>query len=256
LIDISGYYTDSAEVDGLAFHPLTPCRVIDTRIAYRPPVFNGGFGPPSMLPRETRSFRFPSTPYCQVPAAAAYSVTITAVPHGPLAYLTAWPSGTPQPNVSSINSFAGRVLANSAILPANTDGSVDVFTYNNTDFVIDINGYYAPDDGQQGLFYFPATQCRASDSTSGGAYGDETVRTILPNSGGCSAFPSNAKAYAINVTALPGANPMPFVTVYPTGQPRPNAFEGKSPPTSESFRPAQTAPSTCSPIGARISWWN
>jgi hypothetical protein len=232
LIDISGYYTDSAEVDGLAFYPLTPCRVIDTRLAYRPPPAAGGFGPPSMFARETRTFLFPTTPYCRVPPAAAYSVTITAVPHGRLAYLTAWPGGTPQPNVSSINSFAGRVLANSVVLPAGPDGSVSVFTYDNSDFVIDINGYYAPDDGQQGLFYFPVTQCRAADSTSGSAYGDETARTILPNSGGCSGVPSNAKAYAIDVTALPGGNPMPFLTVYPTGEPRPNAsilnaFEGQ-----------------------------
>src|SRR6185503_18065248 len=171
------YYTDSTAITGLAYYPLTPCRVIDTRIAYRGP--SGSFGPPSMTAGETCKFRFPSTPFCTVPQAAAYSVTITAVPPGPLAYLTAWPDGGSQPNVSSINSFVGRVLANSVIIPASADGTIDVFAFDATDFIIDINGYYAPDDGQKGLFYFPVTQCRASDSTvTGGPYPNDTARTI------------------------------------------------------------------------------
>jgi hypothetical protein len=223
LIDISGYYTDSTAVSGLVYYPLTPCRVIDTRSVYRPQA--GPFGPPSMDARETRKFRFPATPYCTVPAAAAYSVTLTAVPPGPLAYMTAWPDGGSQPNVSSINSFVGRVLANSVIIPASADGTIDVFAYDSTDFLVDINGYYAPDDGKKGLYDYTVTQCRASDSTvSGGAYPDDTARTInVPAASGCSGIPSNAQGYAINVTALPNGNPMPFLTAYPAGQPRPNA---------------------------------
>ncbi|MBS1826059.1 MAG: VCBS repeat-containing protein [Acidobacteria bacterium] len=224
LIDISGYYTDSTAVPALTYYPLTPCRVIDTRVLYRPQV--GPFGPPSMGARETRKFTFPAAgQYCNVPVAAAYSVTITAVPPGPLAYLTAWPDGSAQPNVSSINSFVGRVLANSVIIPASANGTINVFAYDATDFLVDINGYYAADDGVNGQYYFPVTQCRASDSTvNGGQYADETTRTIaIPTATGCSGIPPTAKGYAINVTALPGGNPMPFLTAYPTGQPQPNA---------------------------------
>jgi hypothetical protein len=219
LIDITGYYTDSTAVTGLAFYPLTPCRVIDTRLEYRAPA--GPFGPPSMGAQQTRRFRFPASPYCTIPAAAAYSVTITAVPPAALAYLTAWPAGSGQPNVSSINSFAGRTLANNVIIPASADGSIDVFTFNATDFLIDINGYYAPDDGVNGQFYFPVTQCRASAATT---YEDETRRTMhIPTAPGCTGIPANAKGYAINVTAMPNGNPMPFLTAFPTGQQRPNA---------------------------------
>lgn len=223
LIDISGYYTDSTAVTGYAYYPLTPCRVIDTRLLYRSPP--GPFGPPSMAARQARRFRFPATPYCQVPGAAAYSVTVTVAPPAALAYLTAWPSGLSQPNVSSINSFAGRVLANTVIIPASADRSIDVFTYDATDFLVDINGYYAPDDGSTGQFYFPVKQCRAADSrVSGGAYPDDSVRTIgIPRVAGCQGIPESARGYAINVTALPNGNPMPFLTAYPTGQPRPNA---------------------------------
>lgn len=227
ILDISGYFTDSTQLGNLAYYPLTPCRVIDTRIEYRSPP--GPFGPPSMDARQTRRFRFPASP-CTVPAgAAAYSVTITAVPPGPLAFLTAWPAGGAQPNISNINSPAGRVLANSVIVPASADGSIDVFAFDRTDFLIDINGYFAPDNGQ-GLFYFPlAQQCRASDTRNaagpygGPIFGDETSRTIALPASSCSGIPSNAKGYVVNATALPDGSPMPFLTLWPTGQPRPNA---------------------------------
>ncbi|MFN7938727.1 MAG: hypothetical protein U0R19_35685 [Bryobacteraceae bacterium] len=219
LLDISGYFTDSTAPNALAYYPLTPCRVIDTRILYRSPA--GPFGPPTMAAGEARRFRFPVTPYCSLPPAAAYAVTITVVPPGPLAYLTAWPDGSSQPNVSSINSFAGRVLANSVVVPASADGTIAVFVYNTTDFLIDITGYFAADDGQKGLDYFPVTQCRAAGATF---YPNDTANTIIvPSSPACSGIPATAQGYALNVTAMPNGSPMPFLTAYPSGQPRPNA---------------------------------
>ncbi|MBS1823992.1 MAG: hypothetical protein JST93_01605, partial [Acidobacteria bacterium] len=104
LMDISGYYTDPAyAANGLVYYPMTPCRVVDTRALYRPVA--GEFGPPSLTARTMRKFRMPATPYCQVPVAAAYSVTVTVAPPAGLPYLTMWPDGQGQPNVSSINSF-------------------------------------------------------------------------------------------------------------------------------------------------------
>ena len=35
--------------------------------------------------------------------------------------------------------------------------------------------------------------------------------------GPCSGIPSDARGYAMNVTAIQNGNPMPFLTVYPTG---------------------------------------
>lgn len=137
LLDISGYYTDSDAVPSYTFYPVTPCRLVDTRSAYRPQA--GPFGPPSLLASQTRTFRFADSPYCRVPAAVAYSVTLTAVPPAPLAFLTMWPGGAPQPSVSTINSFAGRVLANNVILPASAGGAVDVLAFNATDVLIDVD---------------------------------------------------------------------------------------------------------------------
>jgi len=244
LVDISGYFTDAIAGTNLVFYPLSPCRVIETRAPYRSPP--GPFGPPSMNAQETRSFIFPSSPHCTIPAGAvAYSVTVTVVPPAPLAYLTAWPAGGPQPNVSNINSFVGRVLANNVIVPANNAGAINVFVSNATDFIMDINGYFAPDDGVNGQYYFPLTQCRVSDSSDptytgvygGPMYGDNTTRTLpVREATKCASsaqIPASAKGYVVNVTAMPGGSPMPFITAYPTGQGRPNAsilnaFEGQT----------------------------
>ncbi|MBL8231014.1 MAG: SBBP repeat-containing protein [Bryobacterales bacterium] len=236
VIDISGYFTDQA--GGLTYYPLTPCRVVETRSEYRTPP--GPYGPPSFEARQTRRFRFPGNPYCQVPSgAAAYSVTLTVVPPGPLQFLTAWPAGGAQPNISNINSPGGRVLANNVILPASADGSVDIFAFDRTDVLVDITGYFAPDDGQNGLSYFPVRQCRAVDTQraagpfGGPAFSDELTRSYALPAAACAGVLPSARAYAIHATAIPSGNPMPFVTAFPTGQPRPNAsilnaFQGQT----------------------------
>jgi hypothetical protein len=211
---------------------MTPCRVIETRALYR--AQTGPFGPPSLAAQTARRFKFPESPHCSIPAnAAAYSVTMTVVPPGPLAFVTAWPSGYPQPNVSSINSPQARVLANSTVIPAGTDGAIDILAYDNTDVVVDINGYFAPDDGKTGLYYFPTNPCRVVDTTSaafGASLGpprlaDESSRTFPLRSSTCLIIPESVKAYAINMTALPNNSPMPFLTAWPTGAPRPNASQ-------------------------------
>ncbi len=241
IIDIAGYFTDNPQESNLVYYPMTPCRVIETRQLYRPTP--GQFGPPSLIAKGTRTFRFPQSTDCTIPTgAAAYSVTLTVVPPAPLPFVTAWPSNIAQPPVSSINSFNGRTLANSVILPAAPDGGINLYAFEATDMIVDINGYFAPDNGTTGLFYFPVTQCRLSNSTDNtlqAPYGppifdNETTRTINPTLSRCGqSLPAAPRAYVLNATVIPNGNPMPFLTVWPTGQPRPgasviNAFEGQT----------------------------
>jgi hypothetical protein len=164
------------------------------------------------------------------------------VPHETLAFLTAWPAGSARPNVSTINSPDGRVVANSVVVPAGQNGAIDLFAHDSTDVLIDITGYFAPDDGQNGLYYYPVSQCRAADTISfphGGAFGGpmfgaETTRTVpVPSAPGCSGISAGARGYALNVTALPSGSPMPFLTVWPAGQLQPvasmlNAMNGQT----------------------------
>jgi hypothetical protein len=132
ILDLNGYFAPPA-AGGLKFYPVTPCRLADTRTG-QGPVMTGGSSRP-----------FAVAGLCGIPnTAQAFSLNVTVVPNGPLSYLTLWPTGSGQPLVSTLNSFQGRILANAAIVPAGTNGSVSVFVTNTTDVILDINGYFAP----------------------------------------------------------------------------------------------------------------
>src|SRR5439155_4262749 len=107
-----GYFVPAGAAAGLAYHPLPPCRVLDTRTG------NGALAGPPLSAGVPRSFPILSSP-CNVPAnAQGYSLNFTAVPRTTLTYLTVWPTGQPQPFTSLLNSPTGAVTANAALTPA------------------------------------------------------------------------------------------------------------------------------------------
>lgn len=121
------------------FVNMTPCRLVDTR---DPRYNNGGLGQPTLLAKSSRDFNLLASG-CGIPqGATAYSLNITVVPRGPLPYLTIWPTGSPQPEVSTLNSYSGAVAANAAVVPAGKDGQVSVYVDGATDVLMDVNGYY------------------------------------------------------------------------------------------------------------------
>src|SRR6266568_3218803 len=92
-----------------SYFALTPCRVVDTR---NPNSVNGG--PP--LGTTPRSFQIRGN--CGVPSTAkAVSMNVTVTNSTSPSYLTIWPSGQPQPVVSTINFDPTQpALANGAII--------------------------------------------------------------------------------------------------------------------------------------------
>ena len=199
------------------FVPLTPCRVVDTRNG------NGTFGGPAITGNSSRSFPLSlSGNPCNIPSIAiAYSLNVTVVPQHTLGYLTIWPTGEGQPTVSTLNSPDGRIKANAAIVPAGTpSGSVSVYVTDTTNVILDIDGYFAaPTSGS--LQFYPLTPCRIIDTRNGdgGALqaGVERDYTIAGQCG----IPSDAAAYSFNVTVLPAAGGLDYLTVWPKGESRP-----------------------------------
>ena len=139
ILDITGYFT-TGNSSALAFFPLTPCRVADTRGA------NGPLGGPMLQQNQQRDFPVLASA-CGIPSTAqAYSFNFTVVPQSghALGYLTVWPTGQAQPVVSTLNAPTGTNIANAAIVPAGTGGDIEAYAYgNDTDLIIDINGYFA-----------------------------------------------------------------------------------------------------------------
>ena len=205
--------------NALQFISVPPCRIMDTRGV------TGPFGGPFLSGGSTRSVPVPAST-CGIPSSAlAYSLNITVVPLGStLGYLTAWPSGQTQPTVSTLNSQDGSVLANAAIVPAGTNGAIDVFTTNDTELIIDINGYMAPPTTGSFQFY-PLTPCRILDTrnphgTFGGpSLAGGTSRSFPIPSSGCR-VPPGAAAYSFNVTVVPHGT-LGYLTAWQTGQSQP-----------------------------------
>ena len=205
-----------ASSDAAQFVPVTPCRVVDTRNP------NGPFGGPPLTGGSYRSFVLPMG-NCNLPATAAgYSLNVTLVPpsNHPIAYLTIWPTGELQPLVSTMNSLDGRVKANAAIVPAGSVGSVDVYVSNTTNVILDVNGYFTPPASNTYQFY-PLTPCRIVDTRGGdGGILQAGIERDYTIPGTCG-VPSSATAYSFNVTVLPSAGGLDYLTVWPEGEPRP-----------------------------------
>jgi hypothetical protein len=214
VLDINGYFVSpTVNASALAFFPLTPCRLVDTRNAAGP------LGGPSLVGNATRTFPILSST-CNVPATAqAYSLNFTSVPNGPLGFLTTWPAGQTQPLVSTLNAPTGAVTANAAIVPAGTNGDLSVFVTNNSDLVIDINGYFAP-LAAGGLSLFSLNPCRVLDTRNppGSTPFNGKIDVNVVGSG-CGA-PGSAQAFVLNGTVVPpGA--LGFLTLWPQGATQP-----------------------------------
>ena len=207
----------------LQFVVVPPCRVIDTRSP------NGQFGGPPLQGGTQRSFTIPQG-NCNIPAtAAAYSLNVTVAPGAPLGYFTVWPTGENQPAVSTMNSPDGRTKANAAIVPAGTTGAISFYVTNNTNLIVDIDGYFQPAGASTSQFYSLAP-CRLVDTRNpngdlGGPYlagGAERDFPLLESL--CiNNLPLQPLAYSLNFTAVPHPHGqrLRYLTVWPTGGTQP-----------------------------------
>jgi hypothetical protein len=175
---------------------------------------------------QSRDFPIPSSA-CDIPATArAYSLNVTVVPDGYLGYLTLWPTGQAQPNVSTLNSWTAKVVANAALVPSGTNNSVSVFVSNPTDVILDIDGYFGQPGGTGALSFYPVAPCRVADTRNGtGPLGgpkmaDRETRSFPIPSSGCG-IPA-AAAYSLNVTVVPDGM-LQYLTAWPTGAGQPFA---------------------------------
>ncbi len=220
VLDIDGYFVPPSDstVPTMQFYPLPPCRVADTRNA------TGSLGGPSIAAGGSRAFPILSSS-CDIPSTAqAYSLNVTAVPHTTLNYLTIWPTGKTQPYVSTLNSPTGTVVANAAIVPAGQNGDIDVFATDNTDLIIDVNGYFAipHQSGQEGLSLYSVYPCRVLDTRPPSGSGPFSGPLSVDILNSACAPSSQAQSYVFNATVVP-PGPMSYLTLWPD--------DGSNPPT-------------------------
>ena len=217
--------TGDTTTSGLAFYPLTPCRIADTRVGSG---FSGYFGKPYLSANTTRSFPILISA-CNVPSSAlAYSLNIGALPHQALGFLTVWPAGVAQPVVGTLGSPTGQPVSNAALIPAGTGGAINLFANANTDVIIDINGYFAPANLSQALAFYAITPCRVADTLAnsgfsgsfGGPFLSADVTRTLPMPTSPCGLPDTAMAYSLDIDAFPHTD-LGFLTTWPAGLPLP-----------------------------------
>lgn len=117
----------------LRFHAFAPYRVYDSRTTNNGTTIPGKNSP-----------NFAAT-VCGAPGAEAFAINLTVDQPEAAGYLAATPGNAVQPGgTSSLNFLAGQVVANSAIVAADANGCMRIFTTTRTYIIVDITGWFAP----------------------------------------------------------------------------------------------------------------
>ena len=189
-IDVNGYFSESSPY---VYYPVFPCRVADTRL-----------GSGQMLGANSPR-TFPVAGSCGVPTSAkAFVLNFTMVPPGAVGYLTVYPTGGPQPVVSTMNNLNGFILANGAIAPAGQSGQIDLYTTDATHMIIDVSGYFDLPGGPSSASTLTVINpCRAASATV-----TNTPYSLT------SCAPPTSTGYTMNATLQPSLA-VGFLTVWP-----------------------------------------
>ncbi|MCU1392364.1 MAG: hypothetical protein JWM34_792 [Ilumatobacteraceae bacterium] len=193
----------TADTSASLFTPITPIRLIDTRI---------GLGTEATPIAEACTLEV--DPHVG-PGATAVVVNVTAVAPTINGHLTAYPCGADKPLASIVPIVANRIVPGSAIVPLNSDGKFCVFSSVPTDLVIDLSGVYSTAGG---VGFQPIVAQRRFDSRNGALVPAGTV--VRVSIAGSNGIPASATAAALTVHTT-NATADGYVTVWPCGTDRP-----------------------------------
>ena len=151
------------------------------------------------------------------------NVTVTSAASG--GHLSAWASGSPQPNASSLNWFAGQEIANQVVVPVGPDGRVNLLNggWDTTHVVVDVFGYFS--DNAAGTMYTPVAPARMLDTRQGiGRPGNDKVPaggTVSLQVAGVDGVPQGVKAVVLNMTVTKTES-SGHLTTWASGSAQPN----------------------------------
>ncbi|MFR9774592.1 choice-of-anchor D domain-containing protein [Micromonospora sp. MS34] len=135
VIDLVGVMDDGVVADGLRFKPLTPTRIVDSRINQG---ISGALGPGS-----ERKVTAPAN--LVTDATEVLAMNVTAVSPTNNTVITVWPAdyGINKPSTSNLNPAAGQIVSNAVM---GVIGPQDAFNVHNlsgsTDLVADVVGTF------------------------------------------------------------------------------------------------------------------
>ena len=225
VLDINGYFAPPAS-NGLEFYPVTPCRLVDTRIVVPGSLWASGDdcrGCPIF--RHTDQFGLRDTG--KRGGVFAERDGDTEEHAGDSQHLPGRTAAAQCLDAQCVRSRNGRGEGRRHRVPAGSGGAISVYVTEATDLVIDINGYYAAATSN-GLKLYPVTPCRVADTRVSSfpmglgtpMMSAQSIRSFaIPGESTCGVAP--APAYSLNFTAVPDAPQLGiFATVWPTGSVR------------------------------------
>jgi hypothetical protein len=222
---LSGSSVEAA-VGGLAtrYVPIAPIRVLDTRES-------NALQPKKSLklnPIDTAVSAAIVAKGIDPTKVEAVAINVTAIDTLGPGFLTAWPTGSVQPNVSSLNyQTAGSVVPNLAIVPLGTGGMISIYSLSGTDLSVDVQGVFERADSSANGRFIPIVPDRAIDTRERNPIG--AGKSIVVNLTG--QIPATASAAVLNIAATETAGPG-YLTVWADGEVRPNPAANLNYPTA------------------------
>ena len=200
--------TPPPRADASTFTPVTPARLVDTR---------NGIGASGRV-EAGRQIVVQVATGTRVPTdATAAVVNVAAVNPSAPGFVTVYPCTDGVPNTSTLNYVAGQTVANTTIAALSGAGQLCVWTYAETDILVDITGWLGP-SGTSRLTPIGPTRVVDTRSGIGGLRlgGGQTMEVDFNG-----IVPGGASAVAVNVTAVNAPTPG-FLTVFPCSDALPN----------------------------------
>ena len=158
--------------------------------------------------------------------AVAAVLNVTATEAVGAGFVTVFPCGTVRPLASTLNLIAGSTVANSVVAKIGAGGKICVYTSDDTQLVVDVNGYFPHAARFTSLLPARILDSRPDGSTvdgsaagSGPRASGSTSEVVVASRG---AVAANASAVVLNVTVVDAAGPG-YLTVFPCGSPQPMA---------------------------------
>ncbi|MGH3715033.1 MAG: hypothetical protein ACRDT4_16455 [Micromonosporaceae bacterium] len=160
---------------------------------------------------------------------SAVLVNVTVVPGKSTGYVTLYEAGISRPLASTVNYRPTVVIANQATVRVGAGGAISIANQGGTAHVIvDVQGWIGTDNDPPGARVRAISPKRILDTRTsvGGRNGNDldagermTLKVL-----GIGGIPADGvSAILANVTAVPSASTTGYLTVYPTGTPKPLA---------------------------------
>ena len=240
IADVQGYYVPMTSSSVGRFKPMTPNRVLDTRLLN--PIHSG-----ALLSGQSIDIDFRPWGVDVDAVAVVLNVTVTAAIGA--GFWTAYAAGTQRPVASNLNvTNPGQTIANQVITPV-TGGSATIFSQSGGDLIVDIAGYYTGAStaaGTDGLFV-PVSPYRLVDTRdplNGGPYKPTAGTQIRVPVRGRAGIPFNGAAAVVVNATVTNTSGAGFFTLWPSGTTRPVVSNLNAEHTNETIANHATFPVT------------